>query len=122
MRTCVCKPCVCLAPPRPDAASPAAVRRVAQIIACDVINPDHINVKFDTIGGLEDIKKALVRRLFAGVAPAALTPSPTPRSTTWLFFRSFVRSFSSAAGCSSPQRHGRAPAAALWRRLAPARD
>ena len=38
-----------------------AVCRVAQIIACDVINPDHINVKFDTIGGLEDIKKALVR-------------------------------------------------------------
>ena len=35
--------------------------RGAQIIACDVINPDHINVKFDTIGGLEDIKKALVR-------------------------------------------------------------
>ena len=35
--------------------------RVAQIIACDVINPDHINVKFDTIGGLEDVKKALVR-------------------------------------------------------------
>ena len=37
------------------------MRRAAQIIACDVINPDHINVKFDTIGGLEDIKKALVR-------------------------------------------------------------
>jgi hypothetical protein len=32
-----------------------------QIIACDVINPDHIRVTFDTIGGLEDIKRALVR-------------------------------------------------------------
>ncbi|OIT26505.1 PREDICTED: ATPase family AAA domain-containing protein 1-like [Nicotiana attenuata] len=29
------------------------------IIACDVINPDHIDVKFDSIGGLESIKQAL---------------------------------------------------------------
>ena len=72
MRMCVCKPCVTLAAPRPDAPSPAAVRRAAQIIACDVINPDHINVKFDTIGGLEDIKKALVR---AG-APFSLVLRP----------------------------------------------
>jgi hypothetical protein len=48
----------------PHSALTRAARRVprgAQIIACDVINPDHINVKFETIGGLEDIKKALVR-------------------------------------------------------------
>ncbi|KAF5731296.1 ATPase family AAA domain-containing protein 1-like isoform X1 [Tripterygium wilfordii] len=29
------------------------------VIACDVINPDHIDVEFDTIGGLETIKQAL---------------------------------------------------------------
>uniref|UniRef100_A0A7N0VA20 AAA+ ATPase domain-containing protein n=1 Tax=Kalanchoe fedtschenkoi TaxID=63787 RepID=A0A7N0VA20_KALFE len=29
------------------------------VIACDVINPDHIDVEFDSIGGLEDIKQAL---------------------------------------------------------------
>ncbi|XP_019058027.1 PREDICTED: ATPase family AAA domain-containing protein 1-like isoform X2 [Tarenaya hassleriana] len=29
------------------------------IIACDVINPDHIDVEFDSIGGLENIKQAL---------------------------------------------------------------
>ncbi|KAI0493809.1 hypothetical protein KFK09_023934 [Dendrobium nobile] len=29
------------------------------IIACDVINPDHIEVEFDSIGGLENIKNAL---------------------------------------------------------------
>ncbi|KAK2390789.1 P-loop containing nucleoside triphosphate hydrolase superfamily protein [Trifolium repens] len=29
------------------------------VIACDVINPDHINVEFDSIGGLESIKQAL---------------------------------------------------------------
>ncbi|XP_010273377.1 PREDICTED: ATPase family AAA domain-containing protein 1 isoform X2 [Nelumbo nucifera] len=29
------------------------------VIACDVINPDHIDVEFDSIGGLEDIKKSL---------------------------------------------------------------
>ncbi|TMX02197.1 hypothetical protein EJD97_022406 [Solanum chilense] len=29
------------------------------VIACDVINPDHIDVKFDSIGGLESIKQAL---------------------------------------------------------------
>lgn len=29
------------------------------VIACDVINPDHIDVKFDSIGGLEAIKEAL---------------------------------------------------------------
>ena len=32
-----------------------------QLIACDVINPDNIRVTFDSIGGLHDIKKALVR-------------------------------------------------------------
>ncbi|GMH29613.1 hypothetical protein Nepgr_031456 [Nepenthes gracilis] len=30
------------------------------VIACDVINPDHIDVEFDSIGGLESIKEALV--------------------------------------------------------------
>ena len=30
------------------------------VIACDVINPDHINVSFDSIGGLEGIKERLV--------------------------------------------------------------
>ncbi|CBI23057.3 unnamed protein product, partial [Vitis vinifera] len=30
------------------------------VIACDVINPDHIDVEFDSIGGLETIKQALV--------------------------------------------------------------
>ncbi|KAJ4841242.1 hypothetical protein Tsubulata_022379 [Turnera subulata] len=29
------------------------------VIACDVINPDHINVEFNSIGGLEAIKQAL---------------------------------------------------------------
>lgn len=29
------------------------------VIACDVINPDHIDVEFDSIGGLETIKQAL---------------------------------------------------------------
>ncbi|KAL7108195.1 hypothetical protein ACP275_06G099600 [Erythranthe tilingii] len=29
------------------------------IVACDVVNPDHIDVKFDTIGGLDGIKEAL---------------------------------------------------------------
>ncbi|XP_054788550.1 uncharacterized protein LOC129294320 isoform X2 [Prosopis cineraria] len=29
------------------------------VIACDTINPDHIDVKFDSIGGLQTIKQAL---------------------------------------------------------------
>ncbi|KAL3846111.1 hypothetical protein ACJIZ3_003514 [Penstemon smallii] len=29
------------------------------IVACDVVNPDHIDVKFDSIGGLDSIKQAL---------------------------------------------------------------
>ncbi|PSS32292.1 ATPase family AAA domain-containing protein [Actinidia chinensis var. chinensis] len=29
------------------------------VIACDVINPDHIDVEFESIGGLETIKEAL---------------------------------------------------------------
>ncbi|KAL8127761.1 uncharacterized protein LOC141721547 [Apium graveolens] len=29
------------------------------VIACDVINPDHIDVEFDSIGGLESIKQSL---------------------------------------------------------------
>ncbi|CAO2821368.1 unnamed protein product [Amaranthus hypochondriacus] len=29
------------------------------VIACDVINPDHIDCQFDSIGGLESIKQAL---------------------------------------------------------------
>ncbi|KAF8379958.1 hypothetical protein HHK36_027424 [Tetracentron sinense] len=29
------------------------------VIACDVINPDHIDVEFDSIGGLDSIKQAL---------------------------------------------------------------
>ncbi|CAI9767738.1 unnamed protein product [Fraxinus pennsylvanica] len=29
------------------------------VIACDVINPDHIDIRFDCIGGLEAIKQAL---------------------------------------------------------------
>ncbi|XP_057507432.1 uncharacterized protein LOC130790488 [Actinidia eriantha] len=29
------------------------------VIACDVINPDHIDVEFESIGGLESIKQAL---------------------------------------------------------------
>lgn len=29
------------------------------VIACDVINPDHIDVKFHSVGGLEAIKEAL---------------------------------------------------------------
>ncbi|KAF6152533.1 hypothetical protein GIB67_000932 [Kingdonia uniflora] len=29
------------------------------VIACDVINPDHIDVEFDSIGGLEKVKEAL---------------------------------------------------------------
>ncbi|KAK9274569.1 hypothetical protein L1049_021818 [Liquidambar formosana] len=30
------------------------------VIACDVINPDHIDVEFESIGGLEKIKEALI--------------------------------------------------------------
>ncbi|XP_073011836.1 uncharacterized protein [Typha latifolia] len=29
------------------------------VIACDVINPDHIDMEFDSIGGLEHVKRAL---------------------------------------------------------------
>eukprot|EP00894_Picocystis_sp_ML_P005021 jgi/Pico_ML_1/55538/g1210.t1 len=29
------------------------------VIACDVVNPNHIQVNFDAIGGLEDVKKSL---------------------------------------------------------------
>lgn len=29
------------------------------VIACDVVNPDHIKVEFDSIGGLDNIKQAL---------------------------------------------------------------
>ncbi|XP_073310892.1 uncharacterized protein [Primulina huaijiensis] len=29
------------------------------VVACDVVNPDHINVKFDSIGGLDAIKQSL---------------------------------------------------------------
>lgn len=29
------------------------------MIACDVINPDHIDIEFTSIGGLEKIKQAL---------------------------------------------------------------
>ncbi|XP_051121275.1 uncharacterized protein LOC127244811 [Andrographis paniculata] len=29
------------------------------IVACDVVNPDHIDVKFDSIGGLDAIKQSL---------------------------------------------------------------
>ncbi|KAB5524065.1 hypothetical protein DKX38_021814 [Salix brachista] len=32
---------------------------VTDVIACDVINPDHIDVEFESIGGLEAIKQAL---------------------------------------------------------------
>ncbi|XP_077248484.1 P-loop containing nucleoside triphosphate hydrolases superfamily protein [Tasmannia lanceolata] len=30
-----------------------------EVIACDVINPDHIDVEFESIGGLEKVKQAL---------------------------------------------------------------
>lgn len=30
------------------------------VIACDVANPDHIDVEFESIGGLEKIKQALI--------------------------------------------------------------
>ncbi|KAL7106844.1 hypothetical protein ACP275_06G017900 [Erythranthe tilingii] len=29
------------------------------VVACDVVNPDHIDVKFDSIGGLDAVKQAL---------------------------------------------------------------
>jgi SpoVK/Ycf46/Vps4 family AAA+-type ATPase len=32
---------------------------IQDMIACDVINPDDIDVTFETIGGLENVKKAL---------------------------------------------------------------
>lgn len=51
-------PCSC-APVVSDARVAAAP--AAQVIAMDVINPDHIKVTFDSIGGLDDIKEALVR-------------------------------------------------------------
>ena len=31
------------------------------VIACDVINPDDIDVEFNSIGGLETIKQALFK-------------------------------------------------------------
>ncbi|CAK9144553.1 unnamed protein product [Ilex paraguariensis] len=31
------------------------------VIACDVINPEHIDVEFNSIGGLETIKQALYK-------------------------------------------------------------
>jgi|APGre2960657505_1045072.scaffolds.fasta_scaffold76401_2 hypothetical protein len=40
-----------------------ACAHATQLIACDVINPAHMSVTFDSIGGLENIKQALVRRL-----------------------------------------------------------
>ncbi|KAG9458417.1 hypothetical protein H6P81_002925 [Aristolochia fimbriata] len=36
------------------------IRSVLDAIACDVLNPDHIDVEFDSIGGLEDVKQALI--------------------------------------------------------------
>ena len=47
-----------------------------QLIACDVINPAHINVTFDSIGGLDTVKQALVRHrlLGAGFAVCQLMP------------------------------------------------
>ncbi|KAF2553609.1 hypothetical protein F2Q68_00037497 [Brassica cretica] len=35
------------------------------VIACDVINPDHIDVEFGSIGGLETIKQSLVSNLMS---------------------------------------------------------
>ncbi|KAJ0100899.1 hypothetical protein Patl1_05250 [Pistacia atlantica] len=37
----------------------AGVDICEDVIACDVINPDHIDVEFNSIGGLETIKQAL---------------------------------------------------------------
>ncbi|MFQ6663626.1 hypothetical protein Gotur_031073 [Gossypium turneri] len=37
----------------------AASYCISDVIACDVINPDHIDVEFESIGGLEAIKQAL---------------------------------------------------------------
>ncbi|KAL9312837.1 hypothetical protein ACSQ67_018289 [Phaseolus vulgaris] len=37
----------------------SATAIVLDVIACDVINPDHIDVEFNSIGGLETIKQAL---------------------------------------------------------------
>jgi hypothetical protein len=100
MKTCACKPKPCALRSRASHAR----HSWPQIIACDVINPDHIRVTFDTIGGLEDIKRALVRaakRLRRALRPAphALRPSPAARSMTWSSCRSYVRSCSSAASC-----------------------
>jgi SpoVK/Ycf46/Vps4 family AAA+-type ATPase len=33
--------------------------KLQDVIACDVSNPDDIDVTFDTIGGLEDVKRSL---------------------------------------------------------------
>jgi len=37
----------------------SALYSLQDVIACDVINPDHIDVEFNSIGGLETIKQAL---------------------------------------------------------------
>ncbi|THF95106.1 hypothetical protein TEA_016972 [Camellia sinensis var. sinensis] len=34
-------------------------RQLSKRLACDVVNPDHIDVEFDSIGGLENIKQSL---------------------------------------------------------------
>ncbi|KAG8381094.1 hypothetical protein BUALT_Bualt06G0086500 [Buddleja alternifolia] len=41
--------------------NPMKVKRVisADVVACDVVNPDHIDVKFESIGGLDAIKEEL---------------------------------------------------------------
>jgi hypothetical protein len=87
-------------------------RRWLQLIACDVINPAHINVTFDSIGGLDDVKQALARSLLRPGRPprAALTPAAC-RSTTWSFCRWFARSCSRAASyCGRQRRAVLAPA------------
>lgn len=62
-------------PGRTDLPAPLTTTR-AQIIACDVVNPNHISVTFDSIGGLENIKQALARVL-VDLCSYACSPSDT---------------------------------------------
>lgn len=41
--------------------SKVRVHGMAQVIAMDVVNPDDISVGFEDIGGMFDVKQALVR-------------------------------------------------------------
>ncbi|KAL0340946.1 UNVERIFIED_CONTAM: hypothetical protein Sradi_4611400 [Sesamum radiatum] len=56
------------------------------VIACDVVNPDHIDVKFDSIGGLDAIKQALYELVILPLR----RPELFAWETSWSTKRGFV--------------------------------